>query len=100
LSEHTAPSNLEDGCTPAGPGSADGRLLFTIGYEKHEGEICILDAKDYHLVDNIMVIPANSIFEDVPPYNLINWIFLAPDGRHLIVDTVSGTLLVYQIAPR
>lgn len=100
LSEYAAPSKLEEGCTPAGPRSVDGRLLFTIGYEKHESEICILDANDYHLVDSIVVIPADSIFEDVPPYNLINWIFLSPDGRHLIVDTVSGTLLVYQIAPQ
>jgi WD40 repeat protein len=100
LSEYSAPQSLEKGCTPAGPRSRDGKLLFTIGYEQHEGEICILDASDAHLVKSVMVIPADSIFEDLPPYNLINWIFLSPDGRHLIVDTVSGTLLVYQIAPQ
>ncbi len=100
LNEYNAPQKLAKGCTAAGPKSKDGKLLFTIGYENHEGEVCILDANDYHLVDHVIVIPADSIFENVPPYNLINWIFLSPDGRHLIVDTVSGTLLVYQIAPR
>jgi len=97
LSEYEAPQNLEQGCSPAGPASKDGKLLFTIGYEKHEGEICILDASDYHLVKSIVVIPAESIMKDVPPYNLIKWLFLSPDGSYLIVDTMSGLLLVYQI---
>jgi len=100
LSEHSLPKNLEKGCTPAGPKSKDGKLLFTIGYKNHEGEICILDTNDYHLVKSVVVIPADSIFEDVSPYNLINWLFLSPDGRHLIVDTVSGTLLVYEVVPQ
>lgn len=98
IGQSESPQTLEAGCTAAGPHSADGELLFTIGYDAHEGEICVLDAQDYHLLDTIVVIPADSILEDVPPYNLINWLFLSPDGRHLIVDTVSGTLLVYQIS--
>lgn len=97
IGQYETPPTLEAGCTAAGPRSVDGKLLFTIGYDDHEGEICILDAQDYHLLDTIVVIPADSILEDVPPYNLINWIFLSPDGRHLIVDTLSGTLLVYQV---
>jgi hypothetical protein len=99
LEQVEQPANLVAGCYLSGPASADGALLFTIGYKEHQGQICILDAHDHQLVGQIVVVPQNVIFEDTDPYQLIDWIFISPDGRQLIVDTVSGAILVYQVLP-
>ena len=99
LAAQEQPASLAPGCYLSGPASVDGALLFTIGYDTHAGQICILDAKDYHLVGQMVVVPQSAIFEDTDPYHLINWLFISPDGRQLIVDTVGGAILVYQVLP-
>jgi WD40 repeat protein len=93
VGEYQPPAGLPASCAPNGPLSADGELLFTIGYEHREGQICILDAEDLHLVQAVEVIPRSGI-----RYVIMDWIYLSPDGTQLIANSSSGTVHVYGIA--
>ena len=94
VGEYQPPTNLPEGCAPAGPVSKDGELLFTKGYDNREGQICILDAQDLRMIQAIQVIPI-----DARAYAAIDWLYLSPDGSQLIVNTLGGLIYVYSIAP-
>lgn len=79
------PSNPPNGCAPVGPQSLDKQLLFTIGYDAHLGQICILNALTMELL---------STFDT--PWG--GWPYLSPDGKQLIVTAGGSTVYVYQIA--
>jgi hypothetical protein len=66
--------------------------MFTKGYDTHEGEICILDTNDQHLVQTMEV--TSKIASNYDP---ISWMYLSPDGKQLLVSLYSGILQVYQI---
>jgi WD40 repeat protein len=88
------PANAPAGCAPVGPVSQDKTLLFTRGYEEREGEICILNAQNMELLHTIQVIQ--------PTYGFLHWVdwpFISPDGKQLIVTGGSGFVYVYQIVP-
>jgi WD40 repeat protein len=89
------PANTPTGCVPFGPLSQDKTLLFTRGYEEHEGEICILNAQNMDLLNTIQVIqqPAHRSLQ------WVDWPFISPDGKQLIVTGGSGFVYVYQIVP-
>jgi WD40 repeat protein len=94
VGEYQLPIGLPEGCAPTGPISRDGELLFTRGYDSREGQICILDAKDLHLVKTIEIVP-----RDAYTYVTVDWIYLSPDGKQLIINTLNGSIYVYGIAP-
>lgn len=84
LGAYTAPTNLPEGCSAVGPQSVDQKLLFTLGYDSHEGEVCILNAETMELLGSLRA-----------PW--ANWLYLSPDGKQLIVMVGSGSVYVYQI---
>lgn len=89
------PANIPTGCAPVGPLSQDKTLLFTRGYEEREGQICILNAQTMELLNTIRVIQQ-------PTYRSLQWVdwpFISPDGKQLIVTGGSGFIYVYQIVP-
>lgn len=94
LGVYEPPKSLPNGCAPIGPLSADKNLLFTRGYgHDHAGEVCILDPQNFNLLGTIKVI-AND--EDDA---WMDWLYMSPDGRQLIVTVGSGIIYVYQIVP-
>jgi WD40 repeat protein len=84
LGAYQAPANLPEGCAPVGPKSIDQKLLFTLGVETHDGEICVLNAETMELLDLVLV-----------PW--ANWLYLSPDGKQLIVTAGSGIVYVIQV---
>lgn len=92
LGVYKLPPNLPNGCSPLGPLSTDRKLLFTRGYDSHEGEICILDPDSLVLLGKIYVMPENDTYIE-----WVNWLYLSPDGKQLIVTVGSGIVYVYQI---
>jgi WD40 repeat protein len=91
LGEYKPPKTLPDGCALSGAVSADRNLLFAPGYDSLEGQVCILDAHDYHLIRLLEVISS-------PDYSLtVAGLALSSDGKILIVATTMGTVNVYQI---
>lgn len=78
------PSNLPDGCAPVGPQSIDKQLLFTIGYDTHSGEICILNFSTLELLGTLYA-----------PWG--SWPYLSPDGSQLIVPAGGNIFYVYQV---
>jgi len=82
---YESPVNLPEGCSPVGPQSVDRKLLFTMGYDSREGEICVLNAETLELLDSLHV-------------QWATWAYLSPDGRQLIVTAGSGIVYVFQIA--
>ncbi len=91
LGEYHPPATLAAGCEPFGPVSQDGTLQFTRGYEEHTGQVCILAARDQHLLGAITVVPPA---ESAPA---LGWPYLSPDGRQLAVTVSSGPVFVYQV---
>ena len=78
--EYQPPAGLPADCFASGPLSADGSLRFTLGYNSRDGQICVLDAGSLELLTTLEVIP--------PPANwssYLNWLYVSPDGRQLIV---------------
>ncbi|MBK9006754.1 MAG: hypothetical protein IPM31_07135 [Anaerolineae bacterium] len=92
LGVYEPPENLPKGCSPLGPISADGELLFTRGYESREGKICILDPNSLVLLGEIRVTSESDTYIE-----WVNWLYLSPDGKQLIVTVGSGIVYVYQI---
>ena len=91
LGLYQEPANLPKGCSPSGPISRDGQLLFTVGYDRDDGgEICILNPATYELLETISVIPGDGS-------GWVDWVYLSPDGRQLLVTVGSGIVYVYQI---
>jgi WD40 repeat protein len=94
LGEYEEPANLPKGCSPIGPVSKDGQLLFTVGYNRYDGaEICILNPSTYDLVGTISVVE-NEVDERS---DWVNWLYLSPDGQQLLATVGSGIVYVYQI---
>lgn len=94
LSEYQPPTTLPQGCAAGGERSADGTLLFTYGYDRHEGQVCVLDAYDHSLIQTLNVIPREG-----RDYTGISGLALSPDGAQLTVSAWGGMLYVYQVAP-
>lgn len=92
LGVYEIPVHLPKGCSPLGPVSADGKLLFTRGYDSREGKICILDSNSLNLLGEIYVMPDSDTYIE-----WVNWLYLSPDGKQLIVTVGSGIVYVYQI---
>jgi WD40 repeat protein len=90
VSNYQPPAALPEGCAASGPVTADGRLMFSVGYESREGEICVLDAADLHLIRTIRVLPSSS------GEFTLDWVYLSPDGSQLLTTNL-GSLYVYQI---
>lgn len=88
------PANTPEGCAPVGPFSQDETLLFTRGYDNHEGGICVLNAKTMELMGTLPVMHPNFQVRQ-----WVDWPFLSPDGKQLIVTGGSGFVYVYQIVP-
>jgi WD40 repeat protein len=92
IGTYQVPEEIPEGCSPIGPISADGNLVFTPGYDNREGRICILDAQSSSLLGEIQVIP-----ESNSEIRWVDWLYLSPDGQQLIVTVGSGIVYVYQI---
>lgn len=86
------PEKIPDGCSPVGPISHDGKLMFTRGYESREGKVCILDTKTFNLLNEIYVMPESDTYIE-----WVGWLYLSPNGQQLIVTVGSGIIYVYQI---
>lgn len=89
---YKAPENLPEGCSPVGLISKDERVMFTRGYSNREGKICILDTESMTLLDEIYITPERDTHIE-----WVNWLYLSPDGKQLIVTVGSGIIYVYQI---
>lgn len=94
LGEYERPNDLPNGCAAGGERSADGTLLFTYGYDRHEGQVCVLDAYDHNLIRAFEVVP-----EDGRDYTGLTGLTLSPDGAQLAVSLWGGVVNVYQVAP-
>jgi WD40 repeat protein len=92
VGEYELPDNLPAGCAAAGPATADGKALFTLGYDDREGQICVLDGADHSLMSAIEVFPSGNAMTA-----RIQWLYTTPQGDRLIVTTSSGVVLVYQV---
>ena len=91
LEEFERPANLPKNCSYGGSVTPDGNLVFTIAYDRWEGQVCVLDAHDNHLIRLIDVIPYAN-------YDLtVAGILLSDDGKSLLIATTMGTVNVYQI---
>ncbi|MFT3891960.1 MAG: WD40 repeat domain-containing protein [Anaerolineales bacterium] len=88
------PTSTPDGCASVGPLSQDKNILFTRGYKDHEGEICVLNAQTMELLNTISVMQS-----DYKSLQWVDWPFVSPDGKQLIVTGGSGFVYVYQIIP-
>jgi hypothetical protein len=97
--QYQLPAGLEPDCAPTGPVSKDGQLMFTRGDNSRAGEICVLEPASRRLIESFQVLPAASITRRNAGYMAIDWLYLSPDGRQLIVTTLSGVIFVYQITP-
>jgi WD40 repeat protein len=82
---------VPDGCSRYGLTSVDETLKFTMGHDKRNGQICVLDVQDYQLLQIISVIP------DPDYYLYIEGISLSHDGKTLAVASSMGTVDVYRI---
>jgi WD40 repeat protein len=85
--------HIPDGCAPLGPVSNDGKVLFTRGYDAHEGEICILNAESKEMIRTLTIIQSE------PRDYFVDWLFLSPDGKQLVVTLESGVIYVYHVLP-
>lgn len=92
LGTFAVPVKLTKGCAPSGPITTDGTVMFTRGYDTREGNICILNAKNHDLLGEINVMPKSDTYIE-----WVDWLYLSPDGRQLIVTVGSGIVHVYQI---
>jgi WD40 repeat protein len=92
LGTYQVPEGVPEGCSPVGPVSGDGKLMFTRGYDNREGKVCILDAGSLSLLGEIHVMPESDTHVE-----WVDWLYLSPDGRQLIVTVGSGIVYVYQI---
>ena len=92
LGAYTPPANLPSGCSPAGPITSDGKIMFTRGYDTREGKICILNTNTLNLLGEIYVTPESDTYME-----WVDWLYLSPDSRQLIVTVGSGIIYVYQI---
>ena len=86
-------ANVPEGCAPVGPTTSDQQITFTRGYDKHEGQICVLNASSMELIRTITVAP----FEKGNYF--VGWLYLSPNSKQLIVTMESGMVYVYQITP-
>lgn len=92
LGAYKPPVNLPKGCAPSGPKAVDKKLMFTRGYDNREGKICILEVETMNLLGEILVMPVSNTYVE-----WVNWLYLSPDGRQLIITVGSGIIYVYQI---
>ena len=88
---YTAMPNLPEGCSAAGAQSTDGQILFTPGYDKLSGQVCILRAAGQQLIG---LIPVFSDRANGPVQ--VQQIFLSPDGTRLFVVSQGAPVFVYQ----
>lgn len=92
IGEYEVAVNTRKDCAPSGWMSLDGNLLFTQGnyWEDRGGQICILDANDYSLLQLLTVIPEAD-------YELsIDGFVLSHDGRMLVAASM-GAVYLYQV---
>ena len=92
LGEYQSPDNVPDDCASGGWISLNKDLLFTLGYGKKSGQVCILDAQDHSLLQLLTVVP------DADYDFSLAGLALSNDGKTLIAATKMGTVHVYQIA--
>ncbi|MDH5506688.1 MAG: hypothetical protein OEZ02_05670 [Anaerolineae bacterium] len=91
--KYQKPANSPIGCSLSGPTSADGKLLFTVGFNHLDGKICILQKATFQVLAIINAIPEKSL-----DFEGIVWLFMSPNGEQLVAYTYSGTILVFEIA--
>lgn len=94
LGDYQPPASLPQGCAAGGERSADGTLLFTYGYDRYEGQLCVLDAYDHSLLQTLDVVP-----EEGREYTGVSGLTLSPDGAQLAVSLWGGIVNIYQVAP-
>jgi WD40 repeat protein len=92
LTEQNEPLTAPKDCFAIGPKSLDEKLTFTLGYESREGQICVLNTDTRELIRTIPV-------EKTPSNYFVEWLYISPDGKQLLVTTVSGVSYIYQIIP-
>ncbi|MGB8252872.1 MAG: hypothetical protein WCF08_06625, partial [Anaerolineaceae bacterium] len=91
LGEYDSTQGTPDGCAESGPVTTDSKLMFTMGYESRDGQVCVIDTQSMSLIQIIPVIPNPSYKFSVAGF------FLSPDGKSLIVATTMGTVNLYRI---
>jgi WD40 repeat protein len=91
IGPYQPPQKLPNGCSEAGPVTKDGKIRFSRGYDRAEGRICVLDARDFSVLQTIQVASEGS------PDGLVGWPVLSPNGRQLAVPLWGGQILVYQV---
>ena len=92
LGAYQPPNELPNGCSPVGPISHDGTLMFSRGYDNREGKVCILDTRSFNLLGEIYITP-----ESDNRIAWVDWLYISPDGNQLIVTVGSGIVYIYQI---
>ncbi len=93
LGERQVSEKMPEVCMAGGWMSQDESLLFTMGneYEGGEGRLCILDADDHRLLQNIIVIPEADYDLSVAGF------VLSHDGKTLVAATSMGTVHLYRV---
>jgi WD40 repeat protein len=87
-----SPVGYVSDCKSNGPLSLDGQLVFTQGFDNHQGEVCVLDSSSQRLEASIKV-PQDGNAGDV----YLGQPVISPDGVNLYFPIKDGAVYVYQI---
>lgn len=72
----------------SGPVSNNKKIMFTLGYKAHAGQLCVLDAQNVSPLKTIKI-------TRVTDWYFLDWLYLSPNGEQLIVTTGNGVIYVY-----
>ena len=86
------PENTQNDCTGFGPFSPDGQWRIT---SDNAGNLCLLAAEDGVLLSRLEVLPPGLRGREL----YLDWAYISPDQRQLIVDVSPGALYVFQAMP-
>ncbi|HML39732.1 MAG TPA: WD40 repeat domain-containing protein [Bellilinea sp.] len=88
----TAPETYIDGCSSATATTPDGKLSFAAGYDRFEGEICVIDSATGTM--QARIVPPKDVGN--PYQNYDPQFVLSPDGQVLFIINYGGVVDVYQ----
>lgn len=91
VGDYRRPEKAAYDCGLSGFLAAEGKLIYTLGYESHDGQVCVLDAQDYHLIRTLQVISPSA---DSRTY--LSGLQLSPDGKYLLAGLNNGAIYVLQ----
>jgi WD40 repeat protein len=80
-----------ENCSIFGPMFEDGKFKFTMGYDRNENKICVLDSETNQLVGIF------SPFGETDEARYINGILVSPDGKQLLIADNYDVIEIYTI---